>query len=75
MKQIIMNTTSFSTSCEAERMANIDSSSTAHLTMNAAGSSCISGTSSRSNRGSNNSDSDLETSPSSVVQIVQPTGN
>lgn len=57
-------------------MTNIDSSSTAHLTMNAAGSNGGGSKPSsgcRSNRGSNNnSDSDLERSPS--VTVLKPTG-
>lgn len=64
-----MNSTSF-TSIESDtgcansndKMANIDSSSTAHLTLNAAVSIPVGST-----RGSNNSDSDLDRSPSVMI--------
>lgn len=73
-----MNSTSFtsidsSSDCAGNNdkmMANIDSSSTAHLTLNA---SVNSSRTNRSTRSSNNSDSDPDRSPS--VTVLAPTGS
>lgn len=68
-----MNSTSFTsidTDCASngDKMANIDSSSTAHLTLNASTTRPI-----RSTRSSNNSDSDPDRSPS--VTVLTSIGN
>lgn len=64
-----MNITSFSTSLEADRMANIDSSSTTQLTPNSTANSKPMSDS----RGNSNSDSEIDGSLS--VSVLKPDGN